>query len=87
MTYVFYTERFIFKCHEENGKALYRMECIKFTVSGYYMGVFSIARIGEGYHVAGDESKVIRSKKTLLNVTKQYIATTYGKIENVVIRD
>ena len=78
MAYIFTTDKWVFKCKEENEN----LECLKFSVSGEFFRVISISRIGEKYFVVDDEKKEIRSNDFLLNIAKRYIEETYGKIKN-----
>jgi len=77
------TERWIFNCSEERE----RISCLKFGVDGQFFRVVGIAKIGGKCYIVDDIKKEIRVNGTLLDTTKKYISETYGKIENVVIRD
>ena len=83
MTHIFVTKRFVFKCTEERE----RISCLKFSVDGQFFRAISVYRVNNKCYVVDDTNKEIRSYGTLLNTTKQYIATTYGKIESVITRD
>ena len=83
MAYVFVTERFIFKCKEE----VSGFSCLKFSINGEFFRVINISKIGEKYFIIDDSKKEIRSNLNLLDVTKKYIAETYGEIRNVFERN
>ena len=80
MAYIFVTDRWVFKCKEEAGG----FSCLKFSINGEFFRVISISKIGGKYFIIDDSKKEIRSNLNLLDVTKKYIAETYGEIRNVI---
>ena len=83
MSYVFITERWVFKCTEERE----RISCLKFGADGQFFRAIGIARINGKYYVFDDTNTEFHSNCTLLGAMKQYIEKKYGKIENVIARD
>ena len=83
MSIYIYTERFIFSCTDE-GK---RVSCLKFGVDGQFFRAISINQVGNKYYIIDDKNKEIRASDTMLNVLRKYIYETYGRIEDVFVRD
>ena len=83
MNVYLYTDRWIFKCTQERE----RLSCLKFDSNGQFFRVIAVYRAGGKYYVIDDKNVTIQVSDTPLNVMKQYISKTYGKIENVVTQE